>query len=199
MGMVIIIDDREKYPYNFSLLPGGNIKTDRVRLLVGDYTIAGLEGDIAAERKSVRDFFRCLDEDYERFSRQIIKGKTQVVNYRVYVEEIKAKIEQELKKNKLMQDRYYYLSNFCGVDFRFYDGVTETAKGVLRWFKDVFAAGEKAALDGLMPSEKLDIFCKPNKANTMPIYTARNTAAPPIPPFQPPPIPPFQPPSDEEP
>ena len=195
MAMVIIIDDREKMPYDFNIFPGKRIKTDRARLLIGDYTIAGLEGDIAAERKTESDFFNCLDADVDRFTRQVTKGKTLIINYRVFVESTQATVEQILKQNILLQNRYYYLRDYIGVHFSFYNGMKETAGAVLRWFKRIYAAGEKAAIDGLMPSEKTEIFTNTYRENTY-------TAPPPIIPFNPPPVQPpqmpiFQPPPDE--
>ena len=195
MAMVIIIDDREKMPYDFNIFPGKRIKTDRARLLIGDYTIAGLEGDIAAERKTESDFFNCLDADFDRFTRQVTKGKTLIINYRVFVESTQATVEQILKQNILLQNRYYYLRDYIGVHFSFYGGMKETAGAVLRWFKRIYAAGEKAAIDGLMPSEKMEIFTNTYRENT---YTAPSPIIPfNPPPVQPPQMPIFQPPPDE--
>jgi len=50
--MIILIDTREKLPFQF----GRDLKTVRTKLEVGDYSLKGLEHAVAVERKSLDDF-----------------------------------------------------------------------------------------------------------------------------------------------
>lgn len=74
----IIIDTREQAPFRFNDLysprkdKDGNliplvVQQELAGLKTGDYTIAGLEGQTAVERKSLSDFLHCCGNDRERF------------------------------------------------------------------------------------------------------------------------------------
>jgi ERCC4-type nuclease len=67
-GFTVVIDDREKLPYQFTALratvrQGGGllyVPTVRRRLGVGDYSILGHECDVAIERKSLEDLYQSV-------------------------------------------------------------------------------------------------------------------------------------------
>lgn len=61
-----IIDSREQRPLDLAPL-----KVVRGGLTTGDYGIAGLEGQIAIERKSLDDLVSCIGPSRERFEREI--------------------------------------------------------------------------------------------------------------------------------
>lgn len=62
---IIVVDSREKKPYNFKDSVVFGLKT-------GDYSIVGLEDKIAIERKSKQDLFSSLcGKNRERFKREI--------------------------------------------------------------------------------------------------------------------------------
>ena len=63
---VILIDDREKNPYDFPMRKPDEI-TKTVRLVSGDYTIGGFENIIAFERKTFADLLDCLENDLRAF------------------------------------------------------------------------------------------------------------------------------------
>lgn len=71
----VLIDGREKAPYRFTGLTGDAaqqrrpiiVPTEWAHLATGDYTIRGLEGAVAVERKSLADLFSTLGQHRERF------------------------------------------------------------------------------------------------------------------------------------
>jgi ERCC4-type nuclease len=69
---VIIIDTREQEPYAF----GPAITPQRRALAAGDYSVEGLEGTVAVERKSVDDFVKTVIRERERFARELDKLAT---------------------------------------------------------------------------------------------------------------------------
>lgn len=63
----IIIDTREQIPYSFSLT------SMRQKLPAGDYSLAGLENQVAVERKSLADFVHTVTRNRLRFYRELEK------------------------------------------------------------------------------------------------------------------------------
>lgn len=69
-GPTIIIDTREQAPLTFTL------PSERATLATGDYSVKGLEGFIAIERKSPDDLVACLKNGQrERFERELSRGR----------------------------------------------------------------------------------------------------------------------------
>ena len=68
-GFRVVVDVYEKRP--FGLAWGDFAGVERAALSVGDYSIVGLEGEFAIERKSVDDLANCVDCDRERFQDQV--------------------------------------------------------------------------------------------------------------------------------
>lgn len=69
MGLVVKIDSRERLPYEFDL------PTRKGTLLVGDYSLVGLEDQIGIERKSVDDLLHCLSRDRSRFEEELRRAQ----------------------------------------------------------------------------------------------------------------------------
>lgn len=67
--MRILIDTREQLPYQFET------PSEVGTVPVGDYSVAGLEGCISVERKSLDDLVSCLTAGRERFERELHKGR----------------------------------------------------------------------------------------------------------------------------
>jgi ERCC4-type nuclease len=75
----LLIDTREQAAWDFKGMQadmkdgGGTIilKTKRAGLKTGDYSIEGLEDQVAIERKSLEDFFHCVGSDRSRFENQL--------------------------------------------------------------------------------------------------------------------------------
>jgi len=67
---IILVDTREQRPLYF----GEASPTRRATLPTGDYSVEGLEGLIAVERKSLGDLFGTVGKGRERFEREIIRA-----------------------------------------------------------------------------------------------------------------------------
>jgi ERCC4-type nuclease len=65
--MVIVIDSREQRPLDF----GPGVQTVRAALAAGDYSILGLEHQVAVERKSLGDLLSSITHERERFEREL--------------------------------------------------------------------------------------------------------------------------------
>lgn len=76
---VVVIDQREKRPFGFAAVradarEGGGVlavPTATVLLPTGDYSLAGLEAEVAVERKSIDDLYGTLGGQRERFEREL--------------------------------------------------------------------------------------------------------------------------------
>lgn len=65
--MIIIIDTKEQYPYEFK-----GYKTITKHLVTGDYSIHGFENTgIIIERKSAGDFLLCCGKERDRFMNEL--------------------------------------------------------------------------------------------------------------------------------
>lgn len=72
----IVVDSRERNPFSFSGL-GIYEGTTTVEgsLPTGDYSLAGLHGCVAVERKSLADLVMCLSSERERFVRELERSR----------------------------------------------------------------------------------------------------------------------------
>jgi ERCC4-type nuclease len=66
----IVIDTREQEPYSFD---SRLVAAVRRALPAGDYSVAGLEGVVAVERKSLDDFVSTAIHNRERFRNELRK------------------------------------------------------------------------------------------------------------------------------
>lgn len=87
----ILIDTREQKPWNF----GSDTPTQRIALPSGDYTILGMEQEIAIERKSLNDLVNTLIHSKKRF----IKELTRLRSYRAKAVAIEASLEDVIFHN----------------------------------------------------------------------------------------------------
>ena len=80
----VLIDQQEKAPYPFTNIPAQYaanadtsliIRTQRLHLKTGDYSIEGHHNSLSIERKSLEDFFATLgtEKKRERFRREVIR------------------------------------------------------------------------------------------------------------------------------
>lgn len=75
----VIVDTREQHPFSFRDIKADAphkgipfiVKTSAKGLSTGDYSIEGLEAEIAIERKGKPDLFNCMGQDRTRFEEQI--------------------------------------------------------------------------------------------------------------------------------
>ncbi len=68
-GFSIVVDTREKDPWSF----GAGVAVARRTLCAGDYSLDGLEQQVAIERKSRDDLVRTLIFDRDRFAAELAK------------------------------------------------------------------------------------------------------------------------------
>lgn len=66
--LTALIDTREQLPLDLAPL-----KIDRVGLQTGDYSLLGLENEVAVERKSLDDLISCIGSGRERFERELVR------------------------------------------------------------------------------------------------------------------------------
>ncbi len=71
----IAVDNRERWPFDFSGEGYAGVSVVHKALSVGDYAIVGAEDCAAVERKSLDDLAHCLGRDRERFLRQLQRGR----------------------------------------------------------------------------------------------------------------------------
>jgi len=64
----VIVDSREQEPWTFSHLP-----TMTATLTDGDYSLAGLQGMVVVERKSLPDLLSCIGSERARFVRELTR------------------------------------------------------------------------------------------------------------------------------
>lgn len=67
MDFTILIDSREQQPYGFAC---GTLCR---KLDAGDYSVDGLQGLVAVERKSLKDFVSTVIHDFPRFAAELEK------------------------------------------------------------------------------------------------------------------------------
>ncbi len=66
-AMTIAIDTREQLPFEFS----PEVAVVRATLRTGDYTLVGLEDDVAIERKGLNDLVNSVIHDRKRFGAEL--------------------------------------------------------------------------------------------------------------------------------
>lgn len=64
----MIVDTREQAPWTFE---GQGLEVVRAKLGAGDYSVEGLEGRVAIERKSLDDWIRTVLRERSRFYREL--------------------------------------------------------------------------------------------------------------------------------
>lgn len=75
----VLVDTREQLPFAFDAIPadataGGGlwrVRTDRLALPSGDYSLDGYAAAVAVERKSLADLFGTVGQGRERFVREL--------------------------------------------------------------------------------------------------------------------------------
>lgn len=73
--MKIIVDSRERCPYQFQGKHYAGVEIERGSLVTGDYSLHGLADRIAIERKELSDLVQCLGRERERFEREIQRAQ----------------------------------------------------------------------------------------------------------------------------
>lgn len=68
--VTVVVDTREQEPYSF---PPRRFVVERRALPAGDYSLAGLEREVAVERKTFEDFVHTVIRDRDRFRKELLK------------------------------------------------------------------------------------------------------------------------------
>jgi len=73
-ALTILIDTREQKPAVLKLSNDGReLSSRRCLLYSGDYSVKGLERQVAIERKSLPDLMGCIGRDRDRFERELVR------------------------------------------------------------------------------------------------------------------------------
>ena len=95
---VVLVDTREKYPFDFSRFPNWIADEKRQALKAGDYSVEGMEKLLVLERKTLTDLISTVIQQRTRF----FKGCEKMAQYRWRVllieasyEDIKSPYDQE--------------------------------------------------------------------------------------------------------
>jgi len=90
---VVLIDTREKLPFDFSRFPNWIAEEKRQKLKAGDYSVEGMEKLLALERKTLSDLITTLMQDRPRFFRlceQLAKYRWRALLVEASYEDIKS-------------------------------------------------------------------------------------------------------------
>src|SRR5689334_16762133 len=68
---ILVVDSRERIPFDFSRFDGWFEKVTRKALRVGDYTVAGMEDLCVVERKDLPDLVRSLTTERRVFIKRL--------------------------------------------------------------------------------------------------------------------------------
>jgi ERCC4-type nuclease len=64
---IVLIDSREKSPFDFTRFPNWIAEERRQKLNAGDYTVQGMEDSLVLERKTLTDLITTLMQQRSRF------------------------------------------------------------------------------------------------------------------------------------
>jgi len=70
---IVLVDTREKYPFDFSVFKNWIADTRNQALKVGDYSIEGMEKLLVLERKTLTDLITTVIQERPRFFKQCEK------------------------------------------------------------------------------------------------------------------------------
>ncbi|MFH1976135.1 MAG: ERCC4 domain-containing protein [Pseudomonadota bacterium] len=90
---VVLIDTREKLPFDFERFPNWIAEEKRQKLKAGDYSVEGMEKLLALERKTLSDLITTLMRDRPRFFRlceQLAKYRWRALLVEASYEDIKS-------------------------------------------------------------------------------------------------------------
>lgn len=72
--MNIVVDVREKKPFEFSKYDYPDIQVSTGKLQTADYSLLGMENIVGVERKSLPDLIQCLSHERDRFERELARA-----------------------------------------------------------------------------------------------------------------------------
>ncbi len=95
---VVLVDTREKYPFDFSRFPNWIADEKRQALKAGDYSVEGMETLLVLERKTLTDLITTVIQQRERFLKQcekMAKYRWRALLIEASYEDIKSPYEEE--------------------------------------------------------------------------------------------------------
>ena len=95
---VVLIDTREKLPFDFSRFPNWIAEEKRQKLKVGDYSVEGMEKLLALERKTLSDLITTMMQERPRFFKlceQLAKYRWRALIVEASYEDIKSPYDQD--------------------------------------------------------------------------------------------------------
>lgn len=118
-SIIVVVDTREQYPYKFDRYACNTVSSG---LPVGDYSIPGMEDQVALERKKLDDLIGCLLGGRERFERELQKGQ----RYDLFAVVVEASLDDvkqgryrsEMKPHAALQSLLAWRVRY-GIDFIF--------------------------------------------------------------------------------
>jgi ERCC4-type nuclease len=99
---VVLVDTREQRPFEFTRHRNWIAGTQRQKLSVGDYTVEGMTGLLALERKSLTDLITTLMQNRETFFQsceRLAKRRWRALLLEATYEDIKSYYEEDLFTN----------------------------------------------------------------------------------------------------
>ena len=112
--MVILCDPREQKVYSFDRF---GVRTERVTLPAGDYSIPGFEDRVAIERKELNDLISCLmGSNRDRFERELAKLRfydlSAVVVEATLDDVAKGRYKSEMKAHAALQSIFAFQTRY---------------------------------------------------------------------------------------
>ena len=133
----IVQDTREKIPYSFLDQP--DVAVCKAALPAGDYSILGLEHDLAVERKSLSDWANTLSKGWRRFRIELLK----LSGYRAAVIIVEGSRERLLRhdfESQLSPDvilaKTALIKSVYGVETMYCEDREEARMATLRWLRE---------------------------------------------------------------
>jgi len=95
---VVLIDTREKLPFDFARFPNWIAEEKRQKLKAGDYSVEGMEKLLALERKTLSDLITTLMRERYRFFKlceQLAKYRWRALLVEAIYEDIKSPYDED--------------------------------------------------------------------------------------------------------
>jgi len=73
---IVLVDTREKYPFNFSRFPNWIAASKKQALKAGDYSVEGMESLLILERKTLTDLITTVIQERARFLHNVRKCRS---------------------------------------------------------------------------------------------------------------------------
>lgn len=136
----IVVDTREQRPWDFGSdlicrLMGGPLISVRGTLPTGDYSVQGLEGFCAIERKSLPDFVACCTRERDRFKAEMARLKSFSV-CAVIVEASAMDVQQACYRSQVRPQSVLATALAIQSDYRipvYWAGTRESAEWSAAW------------------------------------------------------------------